>query len=280
MINLVVALPAEARPLIEHYRLGEKTTLAGFSIYRRAQRALIISGPGKVAAAAATALLAGSHAPAKYEAAWLNIGIAGHATCALGDSLLAHRITDDATGKSWYPPQLFDLATATRSLLTVDMPENSYRQDVAYDMEASGFYPVAGRFSSHELVQCFKVVSDNRRQSSAAITAAHCTQLITQKLDEIDQLVGSLESLARDCNRWYEPHSGLEQLTAQWHFTVSQQHQLAELARRWRALIPNQPLWLDELAGSNNAATVLHCLRQHLDSLATGTVRSTLDTGV
>ena len=195
MINLVVALPAEARPLIERYRLNEKTTIGTFRVYRHADMSLIISGPGKIAAAAATALLAGSNTPGK-QAAWLNIGIAGHATYSTGQSLLAHRITDHATGKNWYPPQLFDLPTTTVSLLTVDIPENSYRQDVAYDMEASGYYPVASRFSSTELVQCFKVISDNREQSTATITAERCSQLVTRKLDEIDALVRALLSLA------------------------------------------------------------------------------------
>ena len=266
MINLVVALPAEARPLIDFYRLREKTTLGTFRVYRHADMSLVVSGPGKVASAAATALLAGRNTTAR-QAAWLNIGIAGHATCATGQSLLANRITDQATGKSWYPPQLFDLPTTTGRLVTVDVPENRYPQDVAYDMEASGYYPVASHFSSAELLQCFKVVSDNREHASSKITAACCTQLVAQKLDEIDLLVRALVSLAQEYNDWHAPHAELEPLSAQWHFTVSQRHQLAELARRWKVLIPDQPLWLNGLDRKKNAAAVLQSLRQHLDSL-------------
>ena len=266
MINLVVALPAEARPLIARYRLTEKTTIGGFRIYRRADMSLIISGPGKIAAAAATALLASCNTSGE-QAAWLNIGIAGHATHATGQSLLAHRITDHATGKSWYPPQLFDLATTTSSLVTVDSPENSYHQAVAYDMEASGFHAVATRFSTAELVQCFKVVSDNREHSTAAITAESCAELVTGKLDEVEQLLSALAALAQEYNNWHAAPAGLEQLSRQWHFTVSQQHQLAELARRWKVLIPDQPLWLGELETRKKASEVLQCLQQHLDSL-------------
>ena len=279
MMNLVVALPAEARPLIERYRLSDKTTIGTFRVYRHADISLIISGPGKVAAAAATALLA-SHSTPEIQAAWLNIGIAGHATCPTGQSLLAHRITDYATGKSWYPPQLFDLPTTTGSLLTVDVPENDYRQDVAYDMEASGYYAVACRFSSTELVQCFKVVSDNREQSTATLTAKHCTQLLAQKLDEIDLLLRALVSQAQEVNSWRAPHAGLEQIAAQWHFTVSQRHQLAELARRWQVLMPDQPLWLSELDRKKNAAAVLQSLQQHLDSLPPGVIQKTLTSRV
>ncbi|MCG6899248.1 MAG: hypothetical protein LJE75_04525 [Gammaproteobacteria bacterium] len=274
MINLVVALPAEARPLIEFYRLTEKTTIGSFRVYRHQDMSLVISGPGKIAAAAATALLAGNNTSAK-QAAWLNVGVAGHATYAIGKSLLAHRITDQATGQSWYPPQLFDLTTTTACLLTVDAPENSYHQEVAYDMEASGFYAVAGRFSSHELVQCFKVVSDNREQSAATLTAASCSRLVTEKLDEIEQLVGALLAMVQDYNSWHAPHAGLEQLASHWHFTVSQQHQLAELARRWKVLMPQQPLWLEGLEKKRNASAVLHCLRQQLDSLTPAVTQET-----
>jgi len=274
MINLVVALPAEARPLIARYRLSDKTTLGGFRIYRRADMSLIISGPGKIAAAAATALLAASNTSGE-QAAWLNIGIAGHATQATGHALIAHRITDQASGKSWYPPQLLDLATATGSLVTVDVPENSYHQDVAYDMEASGYYAVATRFTTAELVQCFKVVSDNREHSTTTVTAERCAQLVTGKLDEIDPLLNALATQTQDYNSWHAAHAGLEQLTRQWHFTVSQQHQLAELARRWKVLVPDQPLWLGELDTKKKAAEVLQCLQQHLDSLAPELLQAT-----
>lgn len=274
MINLVVALPAEARPLIARYRLTDKTTLGGFRIYRNAAMSLIISGPGKIAAAAASALLAGCNTSGE-PSAWLNIGITGHATHATGQSLLAHRITDHATGKSWYPPQLFDLATTTTSLLTVDRPENGYQHDLAYDMEASGYYATAVRFSSAELVQCFKVVSDNREHPTTAITTQGCVQLITQSLDEIDPLLDALAALVQDYQGWHAMPEGLEQLYRQWHFTVSQQHQLAELARRWKVLAPDQLLWLDGLASSKNATEVLQCLQQHLDTLAPGLLQAT-----
>ena len=94
-------------------------------------------------------------------------------------------------------------------------------------------------------------------------------------LDEIDQLVSALVSLAQEYNSWRAAHTGLEQLATQWHFTVSQQHQLAELARRWKVLIPDQPLWLSELGKKKNAAAVLQSLQQHLDALPPSLVQKT-----
>jgi nucleoside phosphorylase len=195
MLNIVVALPAEARPLLEHFRLRDKQHNTAFPLYRNADMALIVSGPGKVAAAAATALLAET-GTTRSTTAWLNIGIAGHAHHAIGSGFIAHRITDSATGKNWYPPQIHDLSMPTENLYTVDRPEDDYPTAALYEMEASGFFPVACRFSSSELVQCFKVVSDNRTQATTAVTAKVCAQLITEKLTDIEQLVNTLSGMA------------------------------------------------------------------------------------
>ena len=195
MINIVVALPAEARPLLDHFRLRDKQHNTAFPIYRNTGMALTVSGPGKVAAAAATALLAGARDTAAATA-WLNIGIAGHAHHAIGSGYMAHRITDSATGTNWYPPQLHDLSIPTENLYTVDRPEDDYPATALYEMEASGFFPVARRFSSSELVQCFKVISDNRTQATTAVTAKLCTQLIAGKLADIEQLVSTLSGMA------------------------------------------------------------------------------------
>jgi adenosylhomocysteine nucleosidase len=268
MINIVTALPAEARPLREHFKLCDKLQNTAFPLYRNADIALIVAGPGKVAAAAATAVLA-SAAPAATTSAWLNVGIAGHAHHAIGSAFIAHRITDQANGSRWYPPQTLERSLPTENLRTVDLPEDNYPKDAVYDMEASGFYPVACRFSSSELVQCLKIISDNRAQPAIAVTAKLCSQLVTDRLADIEQLANALSGLAGEYNRWHAPHPELAQLAARWHFSVSQQHQLQQLGRRWQALAGEESIMLDELQKKNSATEVLQSLRQHLDTLAT-----------
>ena len=54
MLRFVVALAAEARPLIARYRLERLSSAAAFPLYRRGAAALVVSGIGKTAAAAAT----------------------------------------------------------------------------------------------------------------------------------------------------------------------------------------------------------------------------------
>jgi adenosylhomocysteine nucleosidase len=209
MINLVVALKAEARPLIRHYELHDKHADTTFPVYLGTDMALVVSGPGKAAAAAATAWLQGLTQGNKGNV-WLNIGIAGHATCAVGDGRIANRVTEHATSRSWYPPQVHDLDIETGRLLTVDSPENDYSVDTLYDMEAAGFYPAACRFSSSELVQCFKVVSDNRQHANTKITAKYCEQLVASQLKTINSLVETLGNMQKQYNNSHTPHSDLE----------------------------------------------------------------------
>jgi adenosylhomocysteine nucleosidase len=204
MMNLVVALKAEARPLIRHYELQHRHAGTTFPVYLGTDMALVVSGPGKAAAAAATEWLQGLTQGNKGNA-WLNIGIAGHASYAVGNARIANRITEQATNRSWYPPQVYDLDIETGRLLTVDTPENDYTVDALYDMEAAGFYPAACRFSSSELVQCFKIVSDNKMHTNTKITAKHCEQLVGSQLKTINSLVETLANMQKQYSTCHAP---------------------------------------------------------------------------
>lgn len=262
MMQLVVALPAEARPLIRHYRLRHATTCGGFNVHANETVTLVTSGPGKTNAAAASALLG---ARSEATAAWLNIGIAGHGTRAVGEGLLAQRIADSSSGQCWYPPRVFKSTLDATAVLTVDQVEQAYAGDMAFDMEASGYYPVASRFSSGELVQCYKVVSDNREHAASRITARGVSELIGDRLGDIDALITALTDLQQQLQSRHAATADLDTLTRRWHFTVSQRHQLGELARRWHILQPDEPFWLDSIAGHGHASEVLATLKQHLD---------------
>lgn len=266
MIYIVTALPAEARPLRDHFKLCDKLQNTAFPLYRNADTALIVAGPGKVAAAAATAVLAGI-APATTSA-WLNVGIAGHAHHAIGSAFIAHRISDQANGNHWYPPQTLEPSLPTENLCTIDLPETNYPDNALCDMEASGFYPIACRFSTSELVQCLKIVSDNNARPATAVTAKLSSQLVTDRLADIEALVHALRVLADEYNSWHAPHPQLQQLLARWHFSVSQQHQLQQLGRRWQALAGRESLLPEQLQKKHSATEVLQCLRQHLELLA------------
>lgn len=266
MICIVAALPAEVRPLIAHYRLLHRQPAGNFPVYRNDTMTLVLSGTGKAASAAATGYLQGL-LPEQENAAWLNIGIAGHATRAVGEALLAHRITDMATQKNWYPPQLTEPAMASDELLTFETPETGYRYKAMYDMEAAGFYPTACRASSGELVQSLKIISDNLQSPASRVTARGVAELIEARLDVIDGLVTTLGGIAGRLASWQAMPPDVERFLQYWRFTVTQRHHLIRLLRRWHARCPGQSVWCSEIEKLREAGKALNWLEQHLDAL-------------
>ena len=194
-VHLVTALPAEAKPVTSHFGLKRLQPGCGFPVYRDRHISLVVSGVGKTNAAAASALLyALNGCPAN--AIWINLGIAGHRDLPLGEAVLAHSVTDAATGETWQLPVNILPPCPSVSLETLDQPNFDYTRRSAFDMEASGFYATAVRFSPPELVHCLKVVSDNREQSGRDINAAMVRRLIAGRLDLLQELLSRLTTLA------------------------------------------------------------------------------------
>ncbi len=195
-LSFAVALPSEARPLIEHYRLERfDTGGAAFKIFRRDDVALVVSGLGKVAAAAAAAYLHLATGGVR-QSAWLNVGIAGHGRLEVGEAVLANRVRDQATGKCWNPPMLFGTGLPKGEVVTVDRVERRFEDDAAYEMEASGFYPIARRFTTVELVHCLKVVSDGPGQAPERLSASVVERLIGDRLAGIELLADAARDRA------------------------------------------------------------------------------------
>ena len=194
VIRLVVALPAEARPLIRRFGL---TRVEGgeFPVWRKEEISLVVSGVGRSAAASATTYLAGAQRPA--EAAWLNVGIGGHRCLALGEAVLAHKVADGVGGRAWYPPLLFEPPCATATVTTVDRPETGYPEETVYEMEAAGFCWAAARFASAELIQVVKVISDNAAAPPDRLTAGRVEELIERRIEIIALIAERTATLAR-----------------------------------------------------------------------------------
>jgi len=190
-INLVAALPAEAKPIVERLELERVQPDWGFPIYRRELVALVVSGPGKVNAAAATAALGALNGWRK-KAIWVNLGIAGHAERRVGEVLLASSIRDSGSGQVWNPSLLAVPPFPADCLLTLDSPDLTYEHEGMVDMEASGFFPTACRYSSCDLVQVLKVISDNRSNTAEGLGAKRTRSLVAGLLEPLELLVSSL----------------------------------------------------------------------------------------
>jgi len=267
----VCALQAEAQPLIAHYRLKAIGAVAGvgvnpggatagavgvtggfrdggFRLYANDRIVLVVSGIGKINAAAATA-----HGLAQMPAnsIALNIGIAGSDN-QLGDIFIAQCIRADE--RSVYPPMTFNTELPGITVQSVDQPCMQYQQNVAFDMEASAFVSIARRYVVAELAQSLKIISDNSDHplidASGELTSrldkSTIAKLVESRIPEIAGFIDELFSIASELpaavsatmtsNESVHPDSHLYYLIETMHFTSSQSQQLQELLNRFRVL--------------------------------------------
>ena len=234
-MRLVSALAPEATPLIEHYRLEKVDSNPMFPLYRNDTIYLVVSGIGKTLAAAATAYLHTKSGELPNQP-FLNIGIAGHQRAITGVPRVASRITDQSTGQTWYPSQIIRGSIERSPLITVETVERVYAEDAAYDMEAAGFYPIAWRASTAELVQSLKVISDHPGEPVAGLDLQRIEGLIGDCIDEIDSLVKALQDLADIVASTTLESDSLEPFIERWHFSVTQRHRLRRVLERWAVL--------------------------------------------
>ena len=263
LTNFVVALPSEAKPIINRLGLRPSEPAYGMKRYRRDNLQLVVSGVGKVASATAVGYIAGADAPDTRHI-WLNVGIAGHAHLPKGTATIAHRITDRATGSSFYPSIVFRAPCRTADIGCYDEPTTSYASDAMCDMESSGFFAAASRFSTVEFIHALKIVSDNTAADIGALDRTKISSLIDDSLDCIEHLAEVLNEIDRN----HLPRVNalaLHPLLERWHFTVTQQTQLRELARRWPLVRP-EPEWpWADLEHCNTSREVLARIRATLD---------------
>lgn len=191
MICFVIAYKAEAAALIRHFRL-ELQQHKEFPLYGKGDIALVISGSGKSNAAAATAYLYGKTG-FRSNAAWINLGIAGHTFETPGSAYLASKVIDAATQRVLQLSLPDNPPWKSMALYSYDKPHRGDQQHKGmFDMEASGFTSTARRFSHPQFVHCLKVISDNRHTDISIPTPAQLEQWMKPQMSQLDNFLDSL----------------------------------------------------------------------------------------
>jgi hypothetical protein len=196
------------------------------------------------------------------------VGIAGHKTLAIGTLCLAMKIIDGDTERRFYPQLLGSHWPETSELKTTSLPSTQYSSDCLYDMEATAFYEMAVRFSSSELIHCFKIVSDNEISSIEKIQPKLVTEWIASQMNEIGPLLQQLEKL-RESIVPIELDT-YDEMIDKWHFTVSGKIKLKALLQRWKVLTNSAWQYSNEekkLSGKDvlkKLEAELSCLEVHL----------------
>jgi adenosylhomocysteine nucleosidase len=260
---IYTALPCEAKPLVSHFKLKKDTAVEPFAVYLNRDICLTVTGPGKSAMAAGIAYTQALFASVENPV-MLNIGIAGHKDHDLGMLFLIDKIIDLDSGRNHYPSLVCHPPCATDSLQTASIPQLQYDQPHLCDMEASAFYETAARFSCSELIQCLKVISDNRQTPAGNIEAKQVSALIAAHVPAIEALLAEMAALAKLIT---QPEPRLfKQLVQQYHFTASERVQLKNLLCRWDVLTDHREPAFDE-SGLKRGKDVLRWLDQQISQI-------------
>ncbi|MCZ6804069.1 MAG: hypothetical protein O7D86_09090 [Proteobacteria bacterium] len=263
MIHFFCALPCEAQPIIQHFKLTELKQFDLFRIYQSKdkQGSLTITGIGKLNASAAVSY---HHACLNTSAdnIWLNVGVAGHASIQVGEARLINKITDNQCDSCWYPQILFKPPCDSTSLLTLDNPSTDY-QDALFDMEASGFYQMALRLGTAELIHCLKIISDNNEQPTSTINADNVKKMISAHTGTIDSIPDSLKPFATDMASIIKEPEHYQKFIELWHFTQSERIQLSRLLRQWTVRYPNEDI-MQSITDLKTGKSVLSELKNKL----------------
>ena len=267
MIHFFCALPCEAEPLLRHYDLQQLKQFPLFRIYQSPEHeySLCITGIGRINAAAAVSYHFASINPAASDI-WLNIGVGGHQQLALGEACLANKVSDVDRKNCWYPQLVFTPPCKVGPLQTLDHPSTEY-EDCLYDMEAAGFYNMAIRTGTAELVHCLKIISDNEQHPSIDKNKQRVTDLIRERLDVIDALLAELKPLSDELDTINSAPEALPVFLENWRFTQSQKIILSRLLRQWQLRLPGQDAF-QQLQDNASPDTVLQELGRTLNETA------------
>jgi adenosylhomocysteine nucleosidase len=230
---IYTALPCEAKPLIDFYRLKKDISTQCFAIYRNDNICLTVTGIGKIAMAAGIAYSQALFSPSPNPV-FLNIGIAGHKDHTIGSVFLVDKLSDYDSGRCYFPPLVFTPPCPSHSLQTVSKPTVTYPLLDLCDMEGSAYYETATRFSTGELIQCLKIVSDNELSPTQTIQAKYVSELISKEIPTITAILKELTQLTESLKR--QDLTEFNLLLNQYHFTANEQIQLKKLLTRWDLL--------------------------------------------
>ena len=239
MIHFVIATYPEAMPIIKYYKLKQMKHVTPFSIFVNKYKdiSLIISGIGKVASSSAVSFM---YCIFEYKKnnIWINIGIAGYGKGKIGEVFLINKITDHLTKKNFYPSIVFECRIPTIACQSYEIPNFNYSSKL-HDMELTGFFETATKFSSNELVQSLKVVSDNKENKIDKNNKKFVSNLILNKINTIDLLTRKLKEISNSNDKDnINPKviNDFTYLTKSFHFSEYQKIELKKNLKKWYVL--------------------------------------------
>jgi len=261
-MNFVVAFKGEAHPLIDFYQM-EKRVHSTHSVFQNEHHTLILSGPGRKNAISATETL--FQMEDLKNQGWINLGIAGHGSLAIGEAFLSGKVMDDSSAECFYPPQIFEHSFGVSSLTTCSKPSSNYEMDMGFDMEAHAFYKTASQFSIRELVQVIKIVSDNPIHGLEKVKTKDVTKWMNQHMEELDELVAQIDAASATLQPDLELETLFSKLQQMHSFSATRRYQLHNLLLHAKATGVKMSKIEELFASANEAKDAMKKANQFLE---------------
>ena len=241
-IRWLVALRAEAKEIISQYELKSFEHQGPYQIFKSKKYDiwLIISGIGKVNAAAASAYLF-LKSKATPWSIWINFGIAGFEKN-YGTIFKIDKIISQSNNKTFFPSKVIKDKIEYASLLTVDRAQENYSENYMYDMEGSGFFETTSKIASHDLILVLKIVSDNSKNKVTNINKDNIDCLVKKNILAVKNCLKNLIDLSEEIYISKQKPKSFYELTSKYSFTFSQKIVLEDLLKKWQLLFPKRKL--------------------------------------
>ena len=240
MVYVFCAFYGECSGLIKHYNLKKRQTdkYYRFDVFENENQPvrIILTGQGSVMAAAAVSGAA-SFFGIKAEDAIINVG-----TCAgdyePGQVFICNKITEEATGRTFYPDMILRSGMPESDLVTVPVVirksiheyvnKDSHNMEL-YDMEAAAIYQAANLYVGPHRMGFVKVVSDNG--DIEGLTPDFIKGLMAEAVDEIASYVDMFVADTHDMCRAEESTQFTNQLCKDLHCSKVMENQVRQLIK-------------------------------------------------
>ena len=240
MVYVFCAFYGECSGLIKHYNLKKRQTdkYYRFDVFENENQPvrIILTGQGSVMAAAAVSGAA-SFFGIKAEDAIINVG-----TCAgnyePGQVFICNKITEEATGRTFYPDMILRSNLPERELVTApvvirksihEYANKDSHNMVLYDMEAAAIYQAANLYVGPHRMGFVKVVSDNG--DIEGLTPDFIKGLMAEAVDEIASYVDRFVADTHDMCRAEESTQFTNQLCKDLHCSKVMENQVRQLIK-------------------------------------------------
>ena len=240
MVYVFCAFYGECSGLIKHYNLKKRQTdkYYRFDVFENENQPvrIILTGQGSVMAAAAVSGAA-SFFGIKAEDAIINVG-----TCAgnyePGQVFICNKITEEATGRTFYPDMILRSSLPERELVTAPVVIRKSIHEYAnkdshnmalYDMEAAAIYQAANLYVGPHRMGFVKVVSDNG--DIEGLTPDFIKGLMAEAVDEIASYVDRFVADTHDMCRAEESTQFTNQLCKDLHCSKVMENQVRQLIK-------------------------------------------------